>query len=269
MAAPMAAPTTSQPPSTARQPLTLDDIALHEKQRGFCVGMTESGKSTLSERMLYHWRREYGDATRILIVDSKPRFRAQWLTNGLPAKRLYKHWDHGAYFPGSYLLDLNNIKESLVTIFDRLGGHVAIAQGDRSTLPWLQFASSVFYNATRAKWKQLLYIDELADFYDTSGHGRRGDPFLQSVRSGRERGLAVLACSQRPRAIPKSVISEVTNAYVFELAYSEDVKHLQEMGLPETIDTAKLAREAHSFYFFTRDRKRRQLAGYYRLEVAA
>lgn len=254
------APTSTH--SSASAQLGLGHIALPRRGRGLCVGMTESGKSTLAERLIADWRQQYGAQARVLIIDSKPRFRAETQLSGLSAKPLYKHWDHGAAVPGSYRLDLANPSAELKGVW-RYGGQVAIAQGPRQHLPWLKYAADRFYNDSRAKYAQLLYVDELADFYDSTGHSSAGDPFLQAVRSGRERGVSVLAASQRPRAIPKSVITELTNLYLFDLAYDKDLEHLQEMGLHEPVDMARIRRNPHSFYFFSR--KEPGAAGYYRL----
>ncbi len=246
----------------------LDHIALPEASRGLCVGMTGCGKSTLAEKLIAHWLDTYGAKARVLIIDSKPRFRAEKRLDDWSARSYYKNWKYGAPMPGSVRLDLKHTDGELRAAFRR-GYRVAIAQGDLSSLPWLRFAVDRFYAQGNAKYQQLLYVDELADFYSSSGLTSLGDPTLKVIRSGREKGVAFLGSTQRPKGIPKSVLTELTNMYFFRTAFRQDVEHLQEMGFPDRVDHDLLYRHRHSFYFFSHEHPER--AGYYRLakEVAA
>jgi hypothetical protein len=238
------------------------------------VGMTESGKSTLAERLIGMWLEEYGRKARVLIIDSKPRFRVKWRLDGWPADYLYKKWakDHGSEsYPESVLVDLNHINGSLKRIWEQKvplpqgeQSRVAIAQGKLTLLPWLSAAANAAYDMAKAGWETLIYYDELADFFGSSGIASRGDPALQIVRSGREKHVAFLASSQRPKGIPKSALTEVTATAIFNVAYMDDLKHLQEVGFPDPIDYWRLQRNAHSFYYF--NRKRPDIRGYYRWE---
>lgn len=261
------------PAATARA-ASLWDLRVPRKGRMLCVGMTESGKSTLAERLLTMWLQEYGSKARILILDSKPRFRAKWRLDGWPADYLYKKWskDHGSRpFDESVLVDLNHLNRSLHAIWEQkipVSGEqtrVAIAQGNLSLVPWLSMAANVAYNMAKAGWETLVYADEFADFYGSSGLARQGDPLLQIIRSGREKHVSFLAASQRPKAIPKSALTEMTSAAVFNVAYEKDLDHLQEIGFPDEIDYWRLMRNEHSFYFY--NRKQPEIRGYYRWEM--
>ncbi len=263
-------------PAASEQAASLWDLRVPHKGRMLTVGMTESGKSTLAERLITMWLQEYGQRARVLIVDSKPRFRARWRLDGWPADYLYKKWakDHGSQsFPESVLIDLNHIAASLKRIWDQKvplpageSSRVAIAQGKLTVLPWLSAAANVAYDLARAGRETLVYYDELADFFGTSGMASRGEPSLQIIRSGREKHVSFLASSQRPKGIPKSALTEMTSAAIFNVAYEEDLKHLQEMGFPEPVDYWRLLRNPHSFYFF--NRKHPANRGYYRWEQA-
>ena len=253
---------------------SLWDFRVPQKGRMLSVGMTESGKSTLCERLITMWLEEYGDKARVLILDSKPRFRVRWRLDGYPAGYLYKKWshDHGSRpFPESVLADLSHPNASLRAIWGEQvpvpadeRTRVAVAQGNLRLLPWLSAAAESAYNMAKAGRETLVYVDEFADWYGSSGMARRGDPLLQIIRSGREKHVAFLAATQRPKAIPKSALTEMTSAAIFSVAYEDDLKHLQEMGFPEPVDYWKLLRNEHSFYYF--NRKHPQNRGYYRWE---
>lgn len=261
------------PPAT-RAAGSLWDLRVPHKGRMLAVGMTESGKSTLCERLIGMWLEEYGDKARVLIIDSKPRFRARWRLDGWPAAYLYRKWsqDHGSEpFAESVLVDLNHIHASLKRIWSDgvplpagERSRVAIAQGNLSLLPWLSAAANAGYEQAKRGRETLIYYDEFADFFGSSGIASRGDPGLQIVRSGREKHVAFLAASQRPKGIPKSALTEMTSAAIFNLSYAKDLEHLQEIGFPDPIDYWRLMRNPHSFYYF--NRREPDMRGYYRWE---
>lgn len=248
-----AQPPAAQPPASQRQTATLDTIALPPKARGVLLGMTGTGKSTLEEKLIAQWIVTHKAKARVLILDSKPRFRAQWTYQGTPARRLYRKWEHGASLPDSVLLPLlhpSTTQAELNGVWQR-GHHIAIAQGngDITELDALQWAADRFFHSANAKYKQLVVVDELADYFGSSGAIRRGNAIMRCVRSGREKGVAVLGASQRPKGIPKALLTEMTSLYLFDLAFAEDVAHVREMGLPEDV---RIPSAPHAFYFFSR-----------------
>jgi energy-coupling factor transporter ATP-binding protein EcfA2 len=253
---------TNQPTTEPRQ--NLGPIALPKKARGMLFGTTGSGKSTLAEALMRQWLASQ-KAPRVLILDSKPRFRAQWELTGVStrASRRYKKWEHGSPVPNSYVLPLHDPASELKQVW-RLGGTVAIAQVESlRLLPALQVALATFYRQSNAKYSQLVMVDEMADFFGSSATFGRGDAILQVARSGRERGIAMLGCSQRPRHIPTAVLTEASQVYIFELAYDKDLDHLKEMGLPRDV---RLPTGDHQFLFYSRQTKQ---GGYYKLATKA
>jgi energy-coupling factor transporter ATP-binding protein EcfA2 len=241
----------------------LSDIALHKAQRGLIIGGTGSGKSTLAEVVTNMFEAEYPTG-RTLIADTKPRFRAEWELNGRKAAHRYKHWDHGAPIPGSYVLDLALPDFGMSTAW-KLGAKVVIAQSERmAEWPIILDVIDAFFREARANRPQLLYVDELMDFFQRSGHPLKGasyDSILRSVRAGRERGLAVLTGSQRPVGIPVQIVSELTKLYLFRLDNENDIDHLEDFGIPAN---ATLPHKDRDFYYYDKTVRR---GGLYRLKL--
>src|SRR5947208_3462555 len=93
---------------------TWDDIRIQRNERGFIAGGTGAGKTFLAELQIQGYVNEYKKQNGIaLILDSKPRFRAQWLETGISASRLYRKWDHGKPLKNSYLVNINDPMASL------------------------------------------------------------------------------------------------------------------------------------------------------------
>lgn len=251
---------TAQPSQTqpSTQP-TLERVALPTNGRGVLAGMTESGKSTLAEALIAQFLRQHGRSAQVLILDSKPRFRAEWEVSGLSAAHRYRKWGYGQPFPDSVVLPLNDPSAEMKAAW-RMKHRVVIAQGDLATLDWLLYAADRFYHDATNRTKRLLYVDEVADYFGGTGLTTRGNPILKVYRSGREKGVAALAASQRPKGIPKSLLTETTCLYLFRLPFEADLEHLREMGLPEELDSP---RAEHAFWFY--NRKAPDRAGVYRL----
>lgn len=224
----------------------LDRVALPQAARGICCGATRTGKSTLAEQLCWQFLADHPKA-QCLILDSKPRFRAEYEVNGFRASWRYRKWGYGAALPGSYVLPLQNPKAELAQVW-RLKGRIAIAQVEHlHQLDLLRWAAEEFYESGNGKREKLLYVDEAADYFGSSGSFRPGDGILRIVRSGGERNVAFLASTQRPRGVPKSLLTELTMLYMFRLDYSKDVDHLTEMSLPEDVQMPEVD---HSFYFW-------------------
>lgn len=222
----------SQSQPQEKPTLPLEAIGLRKAERGLLVGGTGCGKSTLAEFLLQQFLDDYPKA-RLLVVDSKPRFRAAHLTTGMSARKLYRHWDHGAQLPNSMLLDFGaNPNDALNNAWRH--GRVALAQTDgTSQIPWSVDVIASFLAQARASRPQLIYIDEGLDFFHSNSAARGGsDAILRTARAGRERGCSLLLATQRPPGIPVQVRSELTKLYLFRLDYAEDVKGLGEMGYP-------------------------------------
>jgi hypothetical protein len=223
-------------------------------------GMTESGKSTVKEQLVAEWRANKPNP-RVLMLDSKPRFRAEWEMNGLRADRRYKDWKRGTAVPGSVRLPFLDPKSDLEQVW-RLGFNCAIAQtGDVAMRAWLRAYAHEFYENSKDKYSQIVDADETSDFYGSTGLASRDDPLLKIVRAGRERNVAFAGAAQRPRGLPHSFLTELSEVFIFTLASTDDLKFLEDMGLPGDVPVPE---EDHVFYHF---RRKGRVGGLYRLDL--
>lgn len=211
----------------------------------------------MADEFLVHYE---GSEARELLLDSKPRYRAQYVIRGRGPKRRYKNWDHGQTVPGSVLVD---DPEELGMAWD-MGYRRCIVQGESSAdVPRLVDVAMAFLQDSRASRPQLLRVDEMLDFFFPNGAPRGGnDVILRANRSGRERGTAVINCSQRTKGIPTQVMEELTRLYAFRLDFVTDAKRFPEMGAPPF----EPPEDDHVFkYWYKKDR--RKIWGPYKLTL--
>jgi DNA helicase HerA-like ATPase len=254
------------PPASPAQHPSLETIALPADARGMALGITGSGKSELANSLMATFQEKHPNS-RTLILDSKPRFRAEWELNGLSTRvsRRYKGWKRGQVVPGSVVLPLRSQPKAELAQAWKQKHKVVIAQiDDLDYTPWLLANLREFYRTAKDGQANLVYVDEIADFFSTSGTYGKGHPMVQTIRSGREKGIAFLAASQRPRSIPASAMTEASQFYVFELAHEDDWKHLHNHGLPKD---ARVPDEDHAFFFYSRLRRGAVRQGYFRLNL--
>lgn len=230
----------------AMRPASMDDISLEVGERGMILGMTRVGKSTLAERLIDTWNQRYA-RSRTIVLDSKPRFRAQWQLNGLPAAPLYRNWDWGYTIPGSVVIPMRDPKAELALAWS-LGYRVVIAQiHKRSDIKKLDDTLQAAYEGRKKNYPLFIYVDELNNFF-RSGQAA-GNGIVMAITSGGERSTAFLGAAQRPRWISVEAIESMTKLYWFYTPYGEDVKHLKSMGVPST---ARPPSQYYVFYFFDR-----------------
>ena len=214
-----------------------DEVRIRRNERGFVAGGTGTGKTFASELLVQGFLNEYKKQNALaLILDSKPRFRAQWLENGLSAAYLYRKWDHGQAMRNSYLVNVADSKASMRSSYS-LGARMFIATASRqSEFGLLLQAAERFFEDARAKQPRLLYVDEFMDFFNRNGTPiEKNDILLRAIRAGRELGVSVVAASQRTYQIPGQALSEATKFYVFKLDNMDDLKHMVNFGLPKNL----------------------------------
>lgn len=102
-------------------------------------------------------------------------------------------------------------------------------------------------------WRQpsLVYIDEGHDFYGSNAVARYGTAIQRSFRAGAEKGMASMLGMQRPKTVNLQTLTESNVCYLFHIKFKEDLKRLQEMGMPLLADTPST--ESHQFRFYRDD----------------
>jgi energy-coupling factor transporter ATP-binding protein EcfA2 len=251
-------PTTQQ---RVTAPVELGVLSLRKNERGLLLGGTGSGKSTLADMLrrdfLHRYRLVGG---RCLIVDTKPRYRAQWQVNGVTAARRYKRWDHGPAVTGSYVVDdVPDLKQAW-----KLGARVVIVQCEsKRDLARVIAVAQAFLDDSRAGRPQLIQWDEVSDFFHTNGMAKGGDDTVErSAKAGRERGCANLYCSQRSKGISSSLLEHMTRGYFMVLDSQPDAKRVYEMGAPEFVWPT----QDHVFMYWTKQ-DRHRVWGPYKLKL--
>lgn len=229
--------------------MDLSRISLRERERGLLIGGTGTGKSWLAEALLVDFHRRYlARGGRVLILDSKPRFRAEYEASGVKASRRYRKWDHGPAVPGSVVVsDPDDLAMAWTT-----GATVVVAQARTGeNVPMLADCAQAFFESSRASKPTLLLVDETMDFYRGNGSAIGGsNALLRAARAGRERGLAALYCTQRTKGIPPQLLEELTKLYLFRIDYDDDTKRLREMGAPRGITPPS---EKRVFVYWSKD----------------
>jgi hypothetical protein len=258
---------------TSAKVLTLPRIE-KKAPRAYLVGATDTGKSTLMEVLMAEYRAAYSTSkprlpVRILICDTKPRFRAQRELDGrsTEASGRYSKWYYGSQpVPDSYACNVwGNPRSELDTVW-AYGGRVAIISAE-SEDQWDAVSSYArsFFEDYGARYPRLLVVDELADFFK---YRRLGDIFQRVARNGRERDCGLIAGSQRPRKIPVEVMTEMSRLYMFELQFDEDLEHVMQFGIPRSIRKLLRIPTKHEFYMFDRHLKLEEPSNrYYELNI--
>jgi hypothetical protein len=244
-------------------PITLERISLRQRDRALIIGGVDSGKSTLCDWLGLDFVHRYADVGgRRLILDSKPRYRAEFTARGLPAKRRYRQWSHGQFIPGSVVVD----DPSELAAAWKMGARTVIAQCEGSReLTRLVMTANAFLRDSRRSRPQLCQVDETLDFYHSNGSPRGGDDTItQIARAGRERGTAGLFGSQRTHGLAATLMAELNRLYAFRVDYAADRKRFGEFGAPDFPNPA----ERHEFYYWWKGDYRR-VWGPYKLTLPA
>lgn len=206
-------------------------------ERSLLVGKTRFGKSTLALVSLNELLDVY-PTMELLVVDTKPHFKASHQLNGLKADILYRNWQKGDYFPNSVVLPANDNTVSLDYAFDiartisgkRRGAAIILQTDKKSDYPQIGKRLEEQYRRSNKRRKVYIYIDEA---YSLLKFNRTvAEQVTMCVTAGGERGVGIMLSSQRPRWISVETLSECTRFYVFRLDNFQDKKNVRENGLP-------------------------------------
>jgi len=233
---------------------SLERFAIAPRSRTLILGQTGSGKSTLAGVLLKDW---VAKNRRLVIFDTKPRWKAEYLPNGMSANLRYRGWTLGEVFPDSISV---TSWEEWVEARRRLDERTIIVQtliGERPDLDLqASIAVDLFRRAGRQKRSILFYLDETMDHFQPSTAPIAADGWIwaQVCRAGRELGVAAMFATQRPRSIPMAMLEEMSQMFLFTISDQQDLKRLWEIGFPRGQTSPD---ELYHFYLWRKDHKSR------------
>lgn len=211
-----------------------DPVALVKADRAILIGASGTGKSTLAAHLIARFRADEPKG-RILVLDTKPRWRGEWLPSGSSTRRWYRGFVRGDTIPGAMVVSDpedwsiawdRDVNPSQTVIVQRLVGSMM------ANLAMQVHLAEEFFRSQRAKTPSLIYFDEGMDFFTTWGSARGTDIVQRCFRAGRERNLASMIGVQRPKGINPQCLTETSYCALFRINYREDVKRLIDMGWP-------------------------------------
>jgi hypothetical protein len=228
--------------------VALDDIVQGPGERHLIYGGTRTGKSSLMDWSIRHVQRTRRDAM-ILIADTKPRFRAQYLVNPRMSERrwdadekgVYDSWTAGPVLPNSVRVELTS-PHPFRGLWDmkKHPGEAAIMQSDEPD-DWRTMNDLMheFVHAQTGGRERLIIVDEGLDFYqrNTLGIDARKDIILRTARAGGERNIGLMLGAHRPHGIPPLLNTLSSRVTLFHLRYKQDMKYLWEMGVDPDTDS--------------------------------
>ena len=216
----------------------MSDVSMHAADRGILIGASNTGKSTLAAHVLSSFRKANPDS-RILVLDTKPRWRAERMVDGTNTRRLYRAFGKGDLIPGSVSLQRmvdwklswdKDVNPTQTVVAQRVEGSQA------SIVSFAVACSERFFATQRASRPSLIYWDEGMDLFTVTGSAHGSDIVQRCFRAGREKGLASLIGVQRPKGINIQCLTETSWCAVFRINFTEDVKRLYEMGWPKDVE---------------------------------
>jgi hypothetical protein len=216
-------------------------IGLRDRDRAVLLGANGTGKSFLGKQLVIDYASEILDRPpktkgRILVVDTKPRWRPSHTITGTSTRYRYRHFIKGDTLDACLLDDWANFDAAFdpytqngMVVSQRLDLNASMA------VAWQTAIIERFYRTQSGKRPGLIFIDECMDFFGPTGNGRYSDIVQKLVRAGREKGIASLLAAQRSKTINIQVLSECNVLYLFRLNFVKDVERLYEMGFPHDV----------------------------------
>lgn len=216
-------------------------ITLKTSDRAILVGASGTGKSTLARYLLDSWRDDYPHS-RVMVIDTKPRWRGTLMPDGSSPKKLYKRMAKGDEIKGAVVMsDMadwslvwdKDINPSQTVIVQRVQqGWKDRRATQQATVSFALSCMERFYATASAKTESLTYCDEGHDFFTPNGSARGSDIIQRSYRAGREIGLTSLTGFQRPVGLNLQMMTELSYLALFRINYEKDARRLVEYGWP-------------------------------------
>ncbi len=228
---------------------------------GLLIGATGTGKSTAAKFLIQMFYKTYidgrakGTRGRVLIVDTKPRWRAPYDLKGNKTDSYYSRYvsnDFGDLINNAYALyQVQDIKRAWVGEKDIIiAQNLAMGRNLRSLVQWQSAIMTYAFQTASKSRPTMIFIDEGMDFFSERGFNYGTEIVRTLYRAGREKGISTLSAVQRPVTISKQMLTEANTVYLFKIRFAKDLVSLQEMGFPTGVKPPK---ERGQFYFFRDD----------------
>jgi hypothetical protein len=217
------------------------EIIPGQGERCLTFGGTRAGKSALDESRMGTIQVERPDCM-ILLIDTKPRFRAETKPMAYFPKRrksaadLYETWAKGPVVPNSCVVDLRSDRP-FNGLF-RIPGEVAICQsGDASDWRHMLVLVDAFVRSQIKGRERLVIVDEALDFYQRNSWSisPTNDPFYRTARAGGERNIGLMLGAHQVAGIPPLILKMASRYTLFHLRDEKDMKRLHEVGIPDEL----------------------------------
>ena len=228
-------------------------------ERTIVYGGTRAGKSSYCDWSARHIQ-ETRPSAMILLLDTKPRFRAETIAYGpglkwrKDAKKLYESWEAGPTFPNSVVYPLDQVNweaDNPFKNFYRKPGELVVLQSGSSQLrPLMLRLARKFVDINPKRRERLLWVNEGLDFYQRNSFGidARNDVILDAARAGGERGIGLMFEAHRPKGIPPLLNTLSSRIVLFHLRFHGDMRYMYDMGIPED---EEMPDEDYAFKHFT------------------
>ncbi len=212
-------------------------IGMKNGDRGILIGASGTGKSTLSAHVLAEFRKDYPES-RIIVFDTKPRWRAEHRADGTSTRKMYSAFAKGDTLPGAVALERpqdwalawdKDCNPSQTVVVQRIRG------SQRANVLFQLWCAERFFDSQKATRPALAYFDEGMDFFTVSGSAVGSDVVQRMFRAGREKNQATLIGVQRPKGINLQCLTETSWCAVFRINFEDDMKRLWEMGWPKGV----------------------------------
>jgi hypothetical protein len=208
-------------------------------ERSLTFGGTRAGKSALDEARIGTIQVQR-PTCMIIIVDTKPRFRAETKQGLLPANRkdasdLYETWVKGPVVPNSVVMQMRK-DQPFQGLFRRPGEVVIMQSGDADDWRHMLVLLDAFVRAQIKDRERIIYVDEALDFYQRNSWGitPTRDVFYRTARAGGERNIGLMLGAHQVSGIPPLILKMANRFTLFHLRDERDMKRLWEIGIPQT-----------------------------------
>lgn len=218
-----------------QNPVHISNLIPQPGERVFTGGRSRSGKSSLMDWEIREIQRTRPTAMQ-LLVDTKPRFRAEKIRGPLSARNrrdassLYKHWTKGPVVPNSVVVPIWDEHPFRGLWNKNNPSEVAIMQsGDAADWKRMLQLLTAFTAAHIRDRERRIVVDETLDFYNrnTWGIDGRNDPIYRTARAGGERLIGLELGAHRVHGLPPLVLNMLSRVNLFHLSDDADLRHLR------------------------------------------